>query len=71
MRNYMKDEATGKPVKKDDHGPDALMCACLHLMAEGIAQESPKPNKEFPPGTIRVGGMVVLPDGYDIRDYVD
>ena len=66
LRNYMKDAATGKPEKKHDHGPDALMCACLHLMAEGIAQEVVKEQKEYPPGTIRFRGMIIHnPDDED------
>ena len=31
---------SGKPVKKDDHGVDALVCAILHFTNEGIGYKS-------------------------------
>jgi len=36
MRKYRKDENTGKPIKKWDHGPDALLCACMHFTDQGM-----------------------------------
>lgn len=33
MKRYRQDR-TGKPIKKDDHGPDSLLCGMLHFMFE-------------------------------------
>ena len=31
LKNYRYQEGTDKPVKKDDHIPDAIMCALQHF----------------------------------------
>lgn len=35
MKKYRMGE-NGKPVKKNDHGPDALLCSCLHYTDKGF-----------------------------------
>ena len=31
LKSYRKDPKTGRPVKKDDHGPDALLCLAIDI----------------------------------------
>ena len=45
IKRYRQDKY-GKPVKKDDHGPDALLCAMLHFPFEERFFEDLEPTQE-------------------------
>jgi len=45
MKRYRQDKY-GKPVKKDDHGPDAFLCAMLHYPFEEHFSEDLEPTPE-------------------------
>jgi hypothetical protein len=45
VKRYRQDKY-GKPVKKDDHGPDGLMCAMLHFPFEERFFEDLEPTQE-------------------------
>ncbi len=36
MKAYHYNEATGKPAKVNDHGPDAVICGMKHVESEGL-----------------------------------
>ena len=39
LKNYRRNKSTGKPIKKDDHAPDSLLCACFHFSDQGIGYD--------------------------------
>lgn len=49
LKSYRYDEKTDKPVKKDDHIPDAIMCALQHFKL-GFTPQAPyvQPEKQKP-----------------------
>ncbi len=46
MKRYRQDRL-GKPVKKDDHGPDAFLCAMLHYLYEERFKEDMEAEREM------------------------
>jgi hypothetical protein len=45
-KRYRYQEGTNKPVKKDDHIPDAIMCALQHFILGQFARAIPTKEKE-------------------------
>lgn len=52
LKNYRYQEGTDKPIKKNDHIPDAIMCALQHFPLGRIVRSLPKQD-EPPTGTDR------------------
>jgi hypothetical protein len=51
LKRYRQDKY-GKPVKKDDHGPDAMLCAMLHFPFEEKFAQDLEPTDEELDGTM-------------------
>jgi hypothetical protein len=51
IKRYRRDKF-GKPIKKDDHGPDAFMCSMLHyrfeerFQSEDVPVRAPEPSRQ-------------------------
>lgn len=48
LKRYRYQEGTDKPVKKDDHVPDSLMCALQHFILGKVSRKLPDSNAQKP-----------------------
>lgn len=48
LRKYRANPKTGKPIKRDDHGPDSIMCAMMNFRFFELFGESPNLRKSHP-----------------------
>lgn len=71
LKRYRQDKM-GKPIKKDDHGPDALLCAMLHFQFEDRFKEDLELTEEeehgsAPPKSLRPSFEGMVPPTNQVR----